>query len=248
MWSNILSIFRIFATTCIFTYHILGQYDFPTYHLEDIAIVIFCFLSGYFSPRNCDWVWLKQRVLGVMIPYWLVIIPVLIVNKFFSYKEVTIISQIITLFGGNLFLDEPVYVIAWYVTFVLLLYLFTCIQTITSSMMLRIVLWIVGYIVLYINFNLQNYFIAFGVGFVFEKICPIPSKRDGSIFWIQGRCYHFFLVHGGFIVFLKYYSHFDMVKLLILSAILSCIGAVLLEKMSSGIRCAWMGKIKVQAG
>ncbi len=64
-----------------------------------------------------------------MVPYWLVIFSVIIANYVFQYKTVSIVSQIVTILGGNLFLMNSLYVIAWYVTFVLLLYCYVFVES-----------------------------------------------------------------------------------------------------------------------
>ena len=119
-----ISSLRICATAGIFLFHILGLYGFNQHHIDFYSILVFCFISGYLINKlgKNAFKWFTKRAFKILIPYWIVIIPALIINRIISYKDTTVIEDFITVLGGNMFLDKKVYVIAWYITFVLLLY------------------------------------------------------------------------------------------------------------------------------
>ncbi len=120
MISITISVLRIFATSGIFIFHLLGLYDKNNKGIDYLSILIFCLLTGYLSYgiKSNPYNWLKKRFLSILIPYWIVIVPALIINRIICYKNTSILSDVITLLGGNLFLETKVYVIAWYITFV----------------------------------------------------------------------------------------------------------------------------------
>ena len=228
MISIILSILRLIATAGIFLFHILGIYNLNNKYIDFISILIFCFLSGFLGAKVDvqPHKWIVKRFFSIMIPYWLIIIPVVIINRIIHYKNTTIFMDLITIAGGNLFLKNPVYVIAWYITFVLLLYLFLYIKSI--SRLPEIFIWPIGYYIIGYFFNKDWYFISFAFGYLLSRNISYPIKsirfetRIGLIlFDIQKHCYSFFLVHGGIILFLYHILKMSMLNSIIWGILLS---------------------------
>ena len=237
----IISSLRIFATGSIFIFHILGLYEMKKHHLDFISILIFCFLTGYFSTKvkSVPLFWLKKRIFSIMIPYWIVIIPALILNRILSYKNTSFLTDAITLLGGNLFLHQSVYVIAWYITFILLLYGFIFLQSFAKTPLTNSFIWIIGFMLFHIAFHKGWYFISLGLGYSFTKIIPPPSKiiaNKGKLnrvfFVLQDHCYAFFLIHGGVLLLLSQICKFSLIFSLIWGFILSGVGAITLNKIS----------------
>jgi len=152
------SIARLIAISMIFIYHFLAHSGKDTHDLDFYGILIFSFLSGYLIKIGNDnrrIVWAINRYFSIMIPYWLVIIPMVIVNQILQYKPATAISTITTVLGGNLFLTNPVNVTAWYITFVLILYAFALLHSLCSSLQ-KIVLVIVGALFFYFMLHITT--------------------------------------------------------------------------------------------
>jgi hypothetical protein len=134
----------------------------------------------------------------------LVIFPVIVANQVFQYKPVGLWTQIVTILGGNLFLDNPLYVIAWYVTFVLLLYVYAVAESFCNSWQ-KIICMAVGAALFYSGSFVGKYFIAFIVGLRLSDWRPLRSSAEvgnarrriaSFLFVIQRYCYRFFLLHG----------------------------------------------------
>lgn len=208
------SIARVLATAAIFLFHFQGHFGYNRYNLDFYAILTFCFLSGYLAKINKEtrYKWFITRYFGIMIPYWLVIIPVILVNEVIGYKEVSYFEYLATIAGGNMFLKNPIYVIAWYITFILILYTYAFIESFFRSY------WRIAYIaisLLIFTFILGKiyYFIAFVIGIRLSEwfpeavsVNPTPLMRMISLwmFICQKYCYSFFLIHGGLmLLFIK---------------------------------------------
>jgi hypothetical protein len=168
-----------------------------------------------------------------MLPYLVVIIPVLIANHYIGYKQITLTQTAITLLGGNLFIDNPVYVIAWYVTFILLLYTFIWLQSIPKEKdrILKFGAWACGYLFFSNYLNYPYYFSAFALGYLAQRLHLPPAKTDSILFYIQGKCYHFFLIHGAVLVMLQYYFDLPVWLFFTVGFALSCAGGVTLDKV-----------------
>ena len=235
----ILSLLRIIATVGIFFFHLLGLYNFNNRYLDFYSILIFCFLSGFFgikiknNPKN----WLIRRFYSILVPYWLVIFPVLIINRYIHYKNTTLVEDLITFLGGNLFLVDPVYVIGWYITFVLLLYV--CLFFYYELTMPIKYIFLIFSFFLFIRLGKIYYYCAFWLGFVFSnfflKKTIIPSSANkfyNIIFLVQSHCYAFFLVHGGILLANKILLNYSFKQALLNGFIFSGVAAFFLKKMS----------------
>ena len=141
------SIARILATLAIFVFHYLGLLGLYQHRLSLWALLTFSFLSGYLaqSRGTARLPWVVRRYFSVMIPHWLVIGPVLVANWIVAYKPISPLTALVTFFGGNLFLENPLYVITWYVTFVLLLYAYLVVDSFLRGWP-RLALTVVGFL------------------------------------------------------------------------------------------------------
>lgn len=240
--SILISSLRIVATAGIFLFHILGLYGFNNLKIDFFSIIIFCFISGYLSCEvgHNPSQWLIKRTFKILAPYWIVIIPALLINRMISYKDTTVIGDFITILGGNMFLDKKVYVIAWYITFVLLLYGFIYFQSFFNGIFLKSIAWIIGLFVFAFAFNKIYYFISFGGGFFLSKIITPPDKSEHKIFFfsrvlynVQKYCYCFFLIHGGVLIFLFNILKFNFVCSLLIGSSLSMFGAIILRLLTT---------------
>ncbi len=245
MISVIISGLRIFATSGIFIYHLLGLYGKDNKGIDYVSILIFCLLTGYLSygEKKNSYTWLKKRFLSILIPYWIVIIPALAINRIICYKNTSILSDFITLLGGNMFLQTKVYVIAWYITFVLLLYFFIFFQSFFNHYFLKVLAWLAGFLVFYLLFDKSHYFISFGLGFFLASFLPPVSKKPAEnyrsikfLFSLQDHCYGFFLIHGGVLIFLYNICKVDFFSSFLFGLGLSFLGSIILNKISKKIR------------
>ncbi|OFZ60327.1 MAG: hypothetical protein A2328_07030 [Bdellovibrionales bacterium RIFOXYB2_FULL_36_6] len=244
MISITISGLRIFATSGIFIFHLLGLYDKNNKGIDYISILIFCLLTGYLSygKKSNSYEWLKKRFLSILIPYWIVIVPALIINRIVSYKNTSIFSDFITFLGGNLFLQTKVYVIAWYITFVLLLYCFIFFQSFFSHYFLKTLAWLAGFLVFYLIFDKSHYFISFGLGFFLASFLPPANKNPTEnnspikfLFNLQDYCYGFFLIHGGVLIFLYNICKADFFSSFIFGVGLSIMGSIILNKIAKNL-------------
>lgn len=141
------------------------------------------------------------KIISVIIPYWLVIFPAVVINRVIFYKNTSIVDDFLTVVGGGLFVDNPVYVICWYISFVILLYFFIYLYTIYIGIFIMIALLIFSLFCFYYFFHMHKYFISFVIGIFFSNFTTSMSKKvsvDSKIglylilFLIQEKCYCFF--------------------------------------------------------
>lgn len=238
--SIIISILRTTATIGIFVFHILGLYGLPNKKIDFISILIFCFISGYLikGVKKTPAKWLKKRFLSILIPYWFVIIPALTINFMTGYKKIGLEEYVITLIGGNLFIENPVYVIAWYITFILLLYMFTFAMFYRSNCCIKVLVFFLGSWFFGIFLRMPHYFLIFCLGILLNMLFPmnIDSSRSISfnrkIFAIQKYCYPFFLIHGGVLLFFHTILESNFYVSVVFGLIFSTLGAIILFHVS----------------
>lgn len=223
----------------IYIFHYYGIYGTNLYPLDCYAIVIFVFLSGYFSyigdgsKKKRLLEWLLRRVKAIMIPYWMVIIFVIFVNEIYQYKDTSFLEQIIILCGGSMFLNDPLYVVSWFITLILILYLYIFFFQTASTNAYKFFIFIIG-LSFSIQLNKHIYFLAFSIGHLikffqvkyhFLKNKERFSKLNKIIFNIQNYCYSFFLLHGGVLLLsikiFKLHPVTSFIASLILTAIFS---------------------------
>jgi len=239
------SILRILATILIFVFHYRGLEGLPKYPIDKIGIFIFVLISGYFSfqPHIAPARWFLRRVLQIMTPYWSVIFVVLVVNAVYGYKDVNFITNIIIFFGGSLFVENPVYVISWFITYILLLYLCLAVFLSIKYTWTKIFfLFLCG--AFFVDNGIGNvyYFIGFFLGFFINKFFKnkLHSKHNNNIFRIinvylykiQNHSYSFFLIHGGVLKLVFNIFLFNGMLALILSFLITSIISVYHKKFS----------------
>jgi hypothetical protein len=232
------SVLRIFATLLIFVFHFRGLSDLPKYPIDKVGIFIFLVISGFFAyqPGITPIHWLIKRVKQIMVPYWTVILVVLVVNRIVEYKETDFFTALIIFFGGSLFISNPVYVIAWFITYILLLYFCLFIFLRFQESALSYAFLIVSGLIFWI-FEIANpcYFIGFFGGYFLNKFL-INNKQKNiknsfysniNLFFytIQNYSYSFFLIHGGILkltfFFFSFRGFIAFISTFFLTAIIS---------------------------
>ncbi len=209
MWASIV---RIIATFLIFIFHFQSLNSIPhSYSLDKLGIALFLFISGYFACQNRirPAKWLRRRFVKIMIPYWSVIIIVLTVNHFIAYKPTNFLKDIIIFSGGSMFLDNPVYVISWFITLILILYFCVFLLQSIANSLLNLLFLITLFLSFYCWHPIHNMYLpAFFAGYLIKRlelsrhdIKAIASNRysqvNSILFAIQNYCYSFFLIHAG---------------------------------------------------
>jgi hypothetical protein len=243
--SQLLSLLRLAAALGIFIYHFSTLYGPKIAGTFIPSIYAFCFLSGYLAytvqPQPLNW--LVRRIYAIMVPYWFVIIPVLFCNRMILYKETSVAKDIISLLGGSLFLDNPVYIISWYVTLVLLLYLFIFMQSLANNRIQLLFIWLAAMLFFEVVLHMFDFFMLFSFGFVFSQLQPPPRKSLSQanrtariLFFLQDKCYAFFLIHGGVLLLLFQSGYLrDGYEIFITGFLLTGLGAVLLRKITKPV-------------
>jgi len=153
-----------------------------------------------------------------MVPYWPVIFVVLVANRVVGYKETTLVNDVLTFFGLSLFVENPVYVISWFITILLLLDLSLLgVRLIKYRSAQAVFLACCGFL-LYSRYpKLINAFYLFYLGlllnlgikgrltFSLDEWMTSHFSWYGAInnrlFSIQNYTYSFFLVHGAVLIF-----------------------------------------------
>lgn len=235
------SLARILATIAIFVFHYLGLLERYQYRLSVWALLTFSFLSGYLAharntPRRP---WIVKRYFSVMIPHWIVITPVLVANAATGYKPISTGEAIITFLGGNLFLSNPIYVITWYVTFVLLLYGYLLIDSYADGWQ-RLAVTAIG-LVAFGRLALNEYFVPFSIGLYLAALLPprlavgrtkVTASVARLLFRVQELCYPFFLAHGAVLLAMLKVFRFSPVPLFVVSLLMSVVAAWVVESLS----------------
>ncbi|WP_161788438.1 acyltransferase family protein [Desulfonatronum thiodismutans] len=247
-----LSLLRIVAAGLIFLFHFLGLSNLPTYKLDYVALTLFLFISGWFSLgifKIPSHTWLFKRLKRIMIPYWGVIVPVLIANRIVDYKETSIFSDLLVFLGLGLFVDNPVYVISWFITLIVYYYILLFIIVNAKYVTLRLSIIILGYFAAILIFNSHwAYYFGFFIGLASHiiinkfsfKFTNISSRfyesANSFVFSIQNYSYSFFLTQGAALIFtfkvLNLGGVSSLLASLTLTGILTYIHHNLLKKIS----------------
>jgi len=140
-----------------------------------------------------------------------------------------------------MFLDKKVYVVAWYVTFVILLYGFICFQSLFKDFFLMLIVWIIGVFIFGFVLNKLYYFVSFGVGFFLSKYIVPPNRVEEFnhyyisriLYHTQKYCYSFFLIHAGVLIFLFHILELNIFNSFLIGFLLSMLGAIILNFLTS---------------
>lgn len=229
-----ISVLRIIATILIFIFHFQGLYGFQNKNIDLIGISLFCLISGFLAyPINSPTgTWFKKKYIQTMVPYWLIIIFVIIINYYVGYKHKQIYELVIIFFAGGMFVEKPLYVIAWYITFILSLYGMFALWSSGKNIYMKsfyLILSIAIYIL--IIKHPYQYALSFISGIILKKISlqkktnskKIQSNFNKILFLVQNRCYSFFLIHGGVLLFFVKVVPLSPVMCFILSFFLTTI-------------------------
>jgi len=218
LWASIV---RIVATLLIFLFHYEGLYHHSLSPLDIAAITMFLLISGYLSGQSEGSVhtWLIKRLKQILIPYWPVIFLVLLINYFIQYKPTTASHNIMIFLGLSYFVEDPVYVISWFITLILIFYVDLYFFRLIKPFILKILFLTASYFVicgyLYVS---VIYFLSFYIGYFLQYLNlfafeSVGIKRFGlenfnrGLYRIQSYCYAFFLIHGGVLLFIIKVCH-----------------------------------------
>lgn len=246
------SIARIAATLGVFVYHALNRLDIDVgeflgfgnnYFIVGFpSILTFFFLSANlasFGVQEQRLNWLVRRFSSIMIPYWFVVVPVAIINRVVHYKGTTALMDLGTVLGLNLFLEDPLYAIGWFITLINLLYLAVFLQSLSKNPTFRLVVWALGGICMVSLWDMFSYFLAFTLGYLSSRIIPRPKKdrsamatRDRILFVVQDKCYAFFLLHGVVLNFLFVRLNRTGFDLIGWGIVLTSVGAIVLRQIT----------------
>ena len=138
-WS--ISALRLLSMCSIVACHICQLYGLGIAWVLNIGVQVFLVISGWLYGMRPDVVdagcWYIKRLLRICLPYWLVLIPLLVVDVFFATQVVTVKTVILSIAGvrsGSV----PNAAHLWYISVMLLCYLVT---PILSVLWRRLGLW-----------------------------------------------------------------------------------------------------------
>lgn len=233
----------------IFIYHYLHLMDQPGYSLDFIAITSFMFLSGFFSRnKSGSWfVWLASRSLKILVPYWLTMSSVCLINLIIGYKYVNTASLIISFAIGNLFTPNSLYVISWFITYILIYYVFVTLINSTRSYAIKgalLIALILGNTALGLPYLYPIAFISgYGCGQNYwRKLDAVkPSDSQRLLFKLQSYSYYFFLLHGGILLFLTHVLKASPLGTFVISFLLTLLLSPVLKETSAIIESAMFG-------
>lgn len=201
-WS--ISALRLLSMCSIVACHICQLYGLGIAWVLNIGVQVFLVISGWLYGMRPDVVdagcWYIKRLLRICLPYWLVLIPLLVVDVFFATQVVTVKTVILSIAGvrsGSV----PNAAHLWYISVMLLCYLVT---PILSVLWRRLGLWpLVLFAFAFLFFG--NCVVAQGIWCVDYVIAFILGRlvRDGfqekkalsvtSIVFFWGGCIAFAL-------------------------------------------------------
>jgi hypothetical protein len=221
---------RIIATFLVFLYHYLSLKGvlkhYPELDKNGYTIcALFLFISGYYSniSKYSPHKWIVKRTIGILIPYWIIIIPVLAANAAYLYKPALPWEYAVILLGGSMFLANPVYVISWFITLIIILYLTVYLTTIARGAY-KAVPGVCCFLLLHTFLHMADVlFFSFAAGYLLNLFTtkePAKTLQDSpayryaacKLFAVQAYCYSFFLIHGAvLIVATKLFAIHDVV-------------------------------------
>ncbi len=201
--------------------------------------------------------WLLRRVVGILVPYWVVIVPVLCANYLYKYKPALPWEYVAIFLGGSMFLDNPVYVISWFITLILFLYLTVYLSAVLGGYY-RVLPYFACFAVLHYCFRMDDVlFLSFVAGYAVR--ITFPTRLDSvanrwcwhapvasALFGIQSFCYSFFLVHGAVLVVAVKLFPVDYVLTPLASVVLTMLISVPHKWISDRATAKLLGTLGVQ--
>lgn len=209
------SLLRAAATLAIFIFHIKGLYGYDNKHMVDCAFSAFMYLSGFYcvikdqSPGE----WLTSRLKRIYLPYWFVCSAVIAADAVTQYKELTFAKVVVLLAGGNFFLEDNLYTVAWFVTVVVLYYaavflLYSFREAVYWAVLIFVIIYLYYRIGIHLSFS---FFFFFGFIFHFllknSKLLLLKFPMKGVklqvvmnvrvlLRYVDSISYEFYLTHG----------------------------------------------------
>lgn len=246
------SVLRIAATLIIYIFHCEMQYDAYSKHHLFFAFSFFLFISGYYSvyTNKMPIAWIADRLKRIYLPYWIVIVWVIIVNIFVDYKEIGIKELFFLIIGGNLFVEHKLYVIGWFISAIVVMYI--CVFVITYFRYVIVKVVILAFLaVLLLDYGMPlDFFVFFSIGYALHVVLirsglelrQVAMKDKFVKFYcaiaapvrrIQDYSYEFFLVHGGVVLFFTKVLHTKYFVALYGGFFMTIIGAIVLKIISN---------------
>ncbi|GFK93899.1 hypothetical protein NNJEOMEG_01737 [Fundidesulfovibrio magnetotacticus] len=251
------ALFRVLATIYIFVFHCNSLYGLSNFGLVDYAFIVFMFVSGYYAVAANVGAneWLVRRLKRIFIPYWIVTPAVLLFNHVFSYKDVGLFESVVLLLGGNFFLSHRLYVVTWFVSVIVVFYVYTYVVVKFASVLTRAVFAVVS-LFIFLSLNVPAYlFVSYNVGMLvsvaFRKfdVVGVMVSVSGPVFNLfrgfgvvfneaQGVSYEFFLVHGGVLLLFCKVLHFGYVQAFLVSFCVSVVFSYAVRYVASCVEGA----------
>lgn len=229
-----ISFLRVGATLLIFIYHLQGVYEGPQYALDTVALVAFMFISGCLingGSANLSIQWLVRRFLRILVPYWLIMPFVIAANEIYNYKKVLVGEYVISFLVGGFFLKNSIYAISWFITFILMCYLFAYV-IFDKKKYIQIIASVLFCAAFFFHFKWVVIFAVFFVAGFFCRKITIKNKKKNMpnvgisykiLHAMQINTYYFFLLHAGVIQFSHKILALKKLECFIVSLILTSI-------------------------
>ncbi len=209
------SVVRIIATFLIFYFHFGGLTGaYPVTMLDRFAILLFLLISGFFAypPHGNELRWLERRFKHILFPYWPIVLTAIITNHVINYKDSTLLHDVLVFFGFSLFLENPIYIISWFITLILFFYLNLFLFRLIKNKLVKTIFWVLSFYLFYAYFKVSAfYYVSFYLGYFLRSRnflinepylnTAVMKNVNNLIFKIQSYCYVFFLLHGAIILF-----------------------------------------------
>lgn len=248
------SVLRVVATLIIFVFHCNGLYGHANGRMLLVSFALFMFLSGFycFIGNRSSFEWIVRRLKRIYVPYWAVAALVIVSNEVFRYKSVSLVDLLVFVAGGNFFLRTNLYVIAWFVSVMILLYICMFIVSLQNKNSTKLIVTLLLSAAL-LSIGLPLYFLVFFfVGYSLHyllKRAGILSVRLGcgsvncrrlqyvhaKLRWVDGISYEFYLLHGAVLLCFYKIVHVSYASCLLVSFVLTVMGAVALAKFSNRV-------------
>ena len=254
----VLDIIRFLAISLIFLHHycktigVVNNYDLAAV----IGIALFVFISGYLAlaastPDRRPLHWFLRKFFKILIPYWLIFHPLIVLNSILHFKHYNIHNYLFELLGLQLFI-EPLYDATWFITYILILYLVIALSQLLKKLKLIILpafLITTTYLIYqfttfsYLKDNLFAWALCFFVGSVLGQRYKIRdffylSKKFTltPLLEFSSRIgYTFYLIHGPILFSMNKLLTKQPELLFLISVSLTIIFANCVEKLASRI-------------
>ena len=256
------TLLRWLACSMIFFHHYLKSIgQISNYGLSPIiAIGIFCLLAGAFSQsRINDTVgWLRKKIFRILVPAWIIGIPMLVLNMVVQAKPKGFFSVVMELIGLQFFVT-PLFEATWFVTLILGLYLAVFLSGLAKKgrlallallcLMLYLVMNTWGTLEYLLGGKLAFWIIAFFMGYMLSNQTKNGLRAVDR--WLNNRLahrsyppippipdvtYYFYLVHPPVLYLLSRAAHFSPETCFFWGVFVSMTASFVVEKVDVSIQ------------